>query len=792
MESRNLPRFGDLVRRHRTAATLSQEELAERAGLSVRALSDLERGVHRAPRLETVRMVADSLGLAEAERTELLAAARPQVMGSRQPERVRLHPPAALPRPPTRLIGRQSELASLSNLLAQDDIHLVTLTGAGGTGKTHLALTVACDVRDHYPDGVFFVDLSPLTDPALVLPTIATTLGVRDVAADSLQETLSRDLREQRLLLVLDNCEQVLEAASDVAALLATCQRLDVLATSRVPLRIRAEWEVVVEPLPHPDPGQVLPLTDLARVPAVALFVERARAANAAFALTADNAPAIAGICRRLDGLPLAIELAAARMKVLPPGALLPRLEQRLPLLTGGDRDLPARQRTMRDAIAWSYDLLDPEEQALFRRLAVFAGGFTLDAAEAVTDPDGESAVFDGVVDLIERSLLRQRPGADGEPRYLMLETVREFGLERLTLAGEVDNARERHAAYFLRHSAGLAEDRWVLSSSSLTRLALDRDNVRLALTWFAERGETDALLRLCGVGYVLWFAPGLYREGLQWVERALEQSDHNASMARAHMLDMAGTLAIFQGDCARAAALIAEETALARDAGVSYLVGNALSLAGLLSYRQGDYGQAEALLNEALHHFQRGLAKTVPEGIAKVGRTFLVLGDTALAQEQFDLAAMRYQEALDPHTPSVNVWGLIDAQAGLAGISYCRGDLARAAALYVDSLGLARDLGIASLVASALLGLAGVAAASGHADDGAHLLGVAEGIAVSLGSPLFSRDRPILDRALAALTAVLGKEGLEVALEVGRDLAVEEAIARAMAIGEAAIQSSS
>ena len=344
--------------------------------------------------------------------------------------------PTNLAIPPTSLIGREAEVAAVLHLLATAGARLLTVTGPGGTGKTRLAQEIGAEALDRYPDGVFFVDLSPLTDAALVVPAIAAALGVRESAGEPLRETLIRHLRERRLLLMLDNCEQVLESASDIATLLAACPNLSILATSREPLHIRAEREIAVAPLPFPEPGRLPPLAELTTVPAVALFVERAQAASAGFLLTAENAPAVAGICCRLDGLPLAIELAAARIKVLPPAALLARLEQRLPLLTGGGRDLPARQRTMRDAIAWSYDLLTAEEQGVFRQLAVFAGGCTLDAAETVAGQDGAVDVFASIAALIESSLLRQEAGRAGEPRFRMLETVREYGREQLAAGG--------------------------------------------------------------------------------------------------------------------------------------------------------------------------------------------------------------------------------------------------------------------------------------------------------------------------------------------------------------------
>jgi predicted ATPase/DNA-binding XRE family transcriptional regulator len=555
--------FGDLLRHLRSAASLSQEDLAERSGVSVRGISDLERGARHAPRLETVRMLADALGLGEYDRAALLAAARPVLARSGAAGLVSTAS-RSLPVPLTRLIGREGELTTLRARLEKE--RLVTLTGPGGSGKTRLAIAVAVGMVDAFPDGVSFVDLSPLTDPGLVVPTIAATLGVREVTGQPLLQTLSTFLAPKRLLLLLDNFERVLAGAPDIATLLAASPGLAALITSREPLHVRGEHEFPLLPLAVPEADYPLTVAELGQVPAIMLFLERAMASVPDLALSTNNAAAIAAICRRLDGLPLAIELAAARVKVLPPAALLARLEHRLPLLTGGGQDLPTRQRTMRDAIAWSYDLLAPEEQALFRHLAVFAGGFTLAAAEAVAIPERGLEVLDGVTALVAQSLLHRMPGLDAEPRYQMLETVREFGLERLAAADEMALVRQRHARHFLQLAESRVQGIQILMDlNSLTYVVPEQDNARLALAWFDDQGESEALLRLSAVLYGLWLARGLYQEGLRWLDRALERSRHIASVARAQALMAAAHLATYQGDYARAAIFSAEGVALAR-----------------------------------------------------------------------------------------------------------------------------------------------------------------------------------------------------------------------------------
>jgi len=553
--------FGEVLRRYRLAAGLTQEALAEQAGLSARGIADLERGVRRLPHPHTVQRLVDALGLDDARRAELLL--------SRQQQAGRATAPlAALRLPLTSFIGREQELAQIRALVISS--RLLTLTGPGGIGKTRLALQTAAAARDGFEHGVCFVALASISDPLLVVPTIAQTLGVRVAGIGAPLESLKSFLRDRHLLLVIDNFEQVLGAAVELSELLAACPRLHVMVTSRAALRLSAERELLVPPLRLPDPPR--DVTNLGpghsaanECESVRLFVDRAQAVNGHFALTDDNAAAVAEICRRLDGLPLAIELAAARTRLLEPQAMLARLEHRLHLLTGGARDLPARQQTLRKTIAWSYDLLDPAEQLIFRRLAVFVGGCTLDAATAVCDVKIDP--LDAVDSLVTKSLVHPVVTAPGEVRLSMYETMREFGLEQLAWTGEVEAGRRRHAEYFLELAEQAEPELWGPTASAWhARLDAEHDNLRAALEWgLTAGGDAGSVLapRLAAALARFWWTRSYHSEGRQWLTRALAIAPAGSAV-RMKALHGAAWLAHMLHDSMAARVLLEESLAIA------------------------------------------------------------------------------------------------------------------------------------------------------------------------------------------------------------------------------------
>jgi predicted ATPase/DNA-binding CsgD family transcriptional regulator len=632
-----------------------------------------------------------------------------------------------------------------------------------------------------FADGVAFISLASVADANLVPTAIAQSLGLREHGERPIGERVAVALRDLQLLLVLDNFEHILPAAPFVAKLLAACPALTVLVTSRTILRLSGEQCFPVPPMALPDPTMRSTAVATSQADAVQLFVHGAQAAQPGFALTDENASAVAAICHRLDGLPLAIELAAARIPVLPPRALLARLDRRLPLLTDGPRDAPQRLRTMRDAIAWSYDFLPPDEQVLFRRLAVFMGGCTLEAAVAVAGVEGD--VLEGISSLVAGSLLREHDRPGGDPRYLMLETLREFGLEQLEEAGEDIEIRQRHAMYYL----GLVE-RWSPDPAlpgekhRLAAIAPEYDNVRLALAWFADHDDADGLLRLTGSLFEFWHARGLYSEGRRWLRQALECSNHAAPPVRLRALMTTCALAQQQGDLVEATILVDAALPLARGLKNTGQLITALLSAGLVAYSQERYEAAEVLLQEALD-LAHGLGDDEPAKRPVTGILLNNLGLIALAGGHPDRAATLFQEAIPLYRADNYGWALDHALAGLGGVYYLQGGIEQAVPLFSEALELAWAVPDPRKIAITLLGIAGIAAARGRAVPGARLLGAAEAISGSVGVPFAPSDRPIYDRVVAALTAALGEVRLNEARTAGHSLPIERFITEARVI---------
>ena len=684
----------------------------------------------------------------------------------------------SLPFMRTPMVGREHELATARALLLDDAVPLLTLTGPGGVGKTRLALAVARDVADAFADDVVFVDLSSTRDPALVLPAIAAALGVRDPGDRSRTAWVAAVIRPRQLLLVLDNCEQVLDAAPALGELLAACPAVQALATSRAPLRLVGEQLLPVPPLALPEPGAPPALDALARVPAVALFVQRARAADPSFALTDGNAAAVAEVCRRLDGLPLAIELAAARLRALSVEALRALLSDRLRLLTGGERDRPDRQRTLRAAIAWSHDLLAEEEQALFRRLAVFAGGFDAEAATAVAGGD-PLAALDRLQVLADQSLVRRVEGVASDVRWALLETIREFGLEQLAARGEEPAARQAHAAHFLA-LAEEAEPHALLPEQEpwLARLGAEHDNLRAALAWLEQAGQGEAMLRLAGGLVRFWHIRSHYAEGRNWLERALALGGDAPVALRARALGDAGWLSVDQGDTRGAEALIGESLALWRALGDQEQVADNLVSLGLAFRAQARYAEAAARIEDAFALFD-GLGD--PAAAFRASTALSVLGRIAIMQGDYARAAEHLAEALSRQRALGYAWGISQSLFGLGFLARVRSDLAEAVAHYRESLDLARALGDEWIAALVLAELAAVALARGQPERAARVLGTTAALDERTGGAILPFDRENRERTRAAVEAALGEAAFAAALAAGRALPAGMAIAEAL-----------
>ena len=728
----------------------------------------------------------------------------------------------SLPAQRTGFVGREKEIAVAQELLLRQNVRLVTVTGPGGIGKTRFAVQVASSLVEHFPGGTHFVPLSSLSDPGLIASMIVQALGIRETGGQSpleiLRENLQDSLRSPMLLLV-DNFEHLVQAAPILAELLAMGTNLKILVTSRAALHVYGEHEFPVPPLALPDSRTIPTVEVLSQSPAVALFVQRAVAVKPDFVLSPENAIAVTEICARLDGLPLAIELAAARIKVLSPSSMQARLASRLQLLTGGARDLPQRQQTLRAAMDWSYDLLNAGEQMLFRRLSVFAGGCNLEGVEAIcnTKSDLDLDLLDGMASMVDKSLVQQVEPAKGESRFVMLETIREYALEKLHASGEMASTKRAHAAYCLV----LAEEEVTEPSDAegsgwLERLTLEHDNFRAGLEWLIETKDAEWGLRLGAALFRFWEMREYFTEGRDSLGKLLKLTGAAApTKARARVLFAAGVLALEQGDCASADGLISESLDIARQQDDKQGAAISLNALAVNARHLGDIPVARALFEESLALWrelsdQKAVARSLSNlaNIVKLQGDYVgarslheeclsifqglgdrtgvawsrnYQGDVARDQEDSAAAQMLYEQALAIFRELGDCWGIAGTLADLGNLAREQGRYPIACALYRESIKIFQELAHKRGIARLLECFAGSAAIQLEAERSLRLAGAAAALRQNIGAPLTPAEQTKLEASLHPARQALTDTAAAAAWSQGWALPIEKAIEEAL-----------
>ncbi len=821
MANKPEPSFAQELRRLRQAAGLSQEDLAERAGLTSAAIGALERGERRHPYPHTLRALAGALDLSPEEQTRLFMsvprrhARRDDGTSSATPVVQRRR---SLPRPLTPLVGRERDAAIVIDLFRHGGARLVTLTGPGGVGKTRLALEIAERLGNDFADGPIWVDLALIRESDLVLTTIARTLGLTENPGQTIAQRLEDFLGHREVLLVLDNFEHLLAATPAVSNLLERCPGLSVLVTSRESLGIRGEYEIQVPPLGLPNVETETSVEHIARSEAVTLFLQRVRAVRPEFALSAADAPDVAAICTRLDGIPLALELAAVQLKYMSLSALQHRLDNRLAFVDGGPRDLPARQRSLQATVAWSHQLLTGPEQVLFRRLAIFAGGFSAEAVEAVCGDGSAGERVHSLSALVDKSLVQTLGSPGGDVRFTMLETIREYARERLLESGEESPVADRHADYFCALAEAAAPS---MSSAErgpwLQRLAVEEANLRAALAWTTAGGDPCVGLRLAGALGWFWVMRGSIAEGTRWTDALLARSIASCSTAaQAGALHAAAVLAWKRGDLAIGRRYAEEAVTLRRAAGEDGLA-LALAIAGLIATSAGDLERACRLQEESLELFRSqrdhwGIAYALSnlgdalfqqgrlaeahrhsiEGLQRFtdvndtwgrGIVLHVLGNIALAGGDATAAVSHYEACIALFRSIGNSENVGRALIGLAAAKLSLGDSDEARRLLTEGLTVWRDLGSRAGIALCLTGLASVEAARGNQCAAARLFGAADAHGSGF-APVYLIETGIFSETLRTIREQLGDESVARAWTEGESMTPEQAIEVALGSG--------